>query len=63
MSIIPSPCIKNCCLDSDDICLGCLRSLEEIMLWGKPETTVEKKKEILVTISQRKQLRLAHPKQ
>jgi len=31
---IPSPCIRNCCLDEDDICLGCFRSLEEILQWG-----------------------------
>jgi uncharacterized protein len=30
----PSPCIRNCCLDDDDTCLGCFRSLEEIKEWG-----------------------------
>ncbi|MGD0501222.1 MAG: DUF1289 domain-containing protein [Steroidobacteraceae bacterium] len=29
-----SPCIRNCCLDDDDTCLGCFRSLEEIKEWG-----------------------------
>jgi uncharacterized protein len=29
-----SPCIRNCCLDDDDVCLGCFRSLEEIKEWG-----------------------------
>ncbi len=24
-----SPCVRNCCLDDDLICLGCFRSLEE----------------------------------
>lgn len=28
-----SPCIRNCCLDTDDICLGCFRSLTEITSW------------------------------
>jgi len=28
-----SPCIRNCCLDDDDICLGCFRSIEEIKQW------------------------------
>ncbi len=28
-----SPCIRNCCLDDDDTCLGCFRSLEEIKEW------------------------------
>jgi len=29
-----SPCVRNCCLDDDDMCLGCHRSLEEIKEWG-----------------------------
>ncbi|MGR9046520.1 MAG: DUF1289 domain-containing protein [Gammaproteobacteria bacterium] len=31
---IPSPCVGNCCLDNDDVCLGCFRHLEEIKKWG-----------------------------
>lgn len=30
---IPSPCVRNCCLNNDNICLGCFRSLEEICQW------------------------------
>lgn len=29
-----SPCIRNCCLDDNDTCLGCFRTLEEIKEWG-----------------------------
>jgi uncharacterized protein len=29
-----SPCIRNCCLDDDDTCLGCFRSLQEIKEWA-----------------------------
>ena len=29
-----SPCVRNCCLNDDDICMGCFRSLEEIKQWG-----------------------------
>lgn len=28
-----SPCIRHCCLDDRDICLGCGRSLQEILDW------------------------------
>ena len=28
-----SPCVRNCCLDDDDVCLGCGRKLEEILAW------------------------------
>jgi hypothetical protein len=31
---IASPCVRNCCLDKWDICIGCGRTLEEIVLWG-----------------------------
>ena len=29
-----SPCILNCTLDLDDRCLGCGRSLEQIIRWA-----------------------------
>ncbi|NOU13494.1 MAG: DUF1289 domain-containing protein [Methylococcaceae bacterium] len=31
---VESPCIRNCCLDEDDVCLGCFRTLEEIKCWS-----------------------------
>ena len=35
VSSIPSPCIRNCCLDEADVCLGCGRSLDEIRVWSE----------------------------
>ncbi|HEY5716918.1 MAG TPA: DUF1289 domain-containing protein [Motiliproteus sp.] len=32
-----SPCIRHCCLDEADICLGCYRSLAEILQWGEAD--------------------------
>ena len=32
---VPSPCIRRCCLDGHDICLGCGRSREEIKGWKR----------------------------
>lgn len=29
-----SPCVRNCCLDDDNVCLGCGRALEEIVGWS-----------------------------
>jgi len=29
-----SPCVRNCCLDKLDICIGCGRTVEEIIRWG-----------------------------
>jgi uncharacterized protein len=39
MSIAPpdplaSPCVRNCCLDEDNVCMGCGRSLQEIVTWS-----------------------------
>ena len=28
-----SPCVRNCCLDDADVCLGCGRHLQEILRW------------------------------
>ncbi|MFW5425887.1 MAG: DUF1289 domain-containing protein [Methylophagaceae bacterium] len=51
-----SPCIRNCCLDDNDICLGCFRSLDEIVLWGSTETSNDEKQHILNMATKRKQL-------
>ena len=32
--LVPSPCIRHCCLDERDVCLGCFRSLAEIIAWA-----------------------------
>lgn len=31
---VKSPCIRQCCLDQRDICLGCHRSLQDILNWS-----------------------------
>jgi predicted Fe-S protein YdhL (DUF1289 family) len=50
-----SPCVRNCCLDDDDVCLGCGRSLEEIIAWStSPE---ERKTEILRLCRERLELK------
>ncbi|WCE30985.1 DUF1289 domain-containing protein [Vibrio sp. SCSIO 43137] len=33
-SQVESPCIRHCCLDEQDICVGCFRSLDEIINWS-----------------------------
>ena len=30
-----SPCIRVCCLDEADVCIGCGRTLEEIRRWSE----------------------------
>lgn len=34
---IPSPCCRRCCLDEGDVCLGCGRSLAEILEWNEAD--------------------------
>jgi len=31
----PSPCVRNCTLNEQDVCLGCGRSLDDIKAWTK----------------------------
>lgn len=34
-----SPCVRNCCLDEDDVCIGCGRTIEEIIRWGDADNS------------------------
>jgi uncharacterized protein len=52
---IPSPCVRNCCLDDEEICLGCHRSLDEIKEWGIADQA--RRRAILQDAAQRKQVR------
>ena len=49
-----SPCIRQCCLDEMDICLGCFRSLNEIIDWHS--STIIEKNKILIVCCQRRKL-------
>ncbi len=52
---VESPCVRNCCLDENDICLGCFRSYDEILQWY--QATVSEKQAILERSSERKTLK------
>jgi predicted Fe-S protein YdhL (DUF1289 family) len=51
-TVIQSPCVRNCCLNEDDICLGCYRSMDEICRWQAVDQ--ETRKNILDLAAQRK---------
>lgn len=34
---VQSPCIRNCCLNDEEVCLGCFRMLDEITRWSEAE--------------------------
>ncbi len=54
---ITSPCVRNCCLDENDVCLGCYRTIGEIIAWG--DASDAKKREILARAGERRARRLA----
>ena len=33
-----SPCVRQCCLDDADECIGCGRTLDEIRVWHGTDT-------------------------
>ena len=51
---VESPCIKNCCLNDDDMCLGCFRLMDEITQWAYCDETEQQA--ILDRAAQRKSL-------
>jgi predicted Fe-S protein YdhL (DUF1289 family) len=55
-TVIPSPCIRNCCLNQDNICLGCFRSLTEICGWQQADR--QARLSILSLAEERKTLHL-----
>jgi predicted Fe-S protein YdhL (DUF1289 family) len=48
---LASPCVRNCCLDDGNVCLGCGRSLAEIVRWSNAPD--DEKREILERAKQR----------
>ncbi len=50
---VESPCVRNCCLDNNDICLGCFRSLDEIRQWSTAEDQI--RKEFLLNTEKRRE--------
>ena len=49
---IPSPCVRQCTLDQNDICLGCHRHIDEITSWHNASD--QQKQAILDNASARK---------
>lgn len=49
---IDKPCIRKCCLNEDDICLGCFRTYNDMLVWRKAST--QDKKEMLQQAEERK---------
>jgi predicted Fe-S protein YdhL (DUF1289 family) len=50
---VQSPCVGNCCLDDDLVCIGCFRSLDEIKEWGTVDN--QRRRVILQNSARRKE--------
>ncbi len=51
--IIKSPCTRHCTLNEADVCVGCFRTLNDILNWQASSN--EEKINILSSAQQRKQ--------
>ncbi|USD43525.1 DUF1289 domain-containing protein [Vibrio sp. SCSIO 43135] len=52
---VECPCIRHCCLDDKDVCVGCFRTLEQILNWNSLSEL--QKRQVLAECQQRKSLR------
>ncbi len=48
----PSPCNRHCCLNEDDMCIGCFRTLDEILQWSASDS--EEKMRIIAECKKRR---------
>ena len=48
-----SPCVRNCCLNEQDICLGCFRTIDEICAWSQADQLL--RQQILLAAQQRRE--------
>ena len=52
MPTIDKPCIRQCCLNDEDICMGCFRTFNDMLKWNK--ASVDEKKKMLEKAEVRK---------
>ncbi|MGH8051713.1 MAG: DUF1289 domain-containing protein [Methylococcales bacterium] len=55
--LLASPCVRNCCLDEGDVCMGCGRHIDEILAWQQASN--QEREEIILLAHQRLELRAA----
>lgn len=53
-SHVASPCVRNCCLNEDDVCLGCFRSITEITQWNAADDAL--RQQFLRNAAQRREI-------
>lgn len=50
---VRSPCVSVCALDADDVCIGCHRTVDEIMRWTR--MTNDERREVLNNVARREE--------
>ena len=50
---VKSPCMHLCCLDEQDVCIGCHRSVQEITGWSR--MTNQEKQQTMQKVAEREQ--------
>lgn len=60
-ALLRFPCVRNCCLDDDDVCLGCARTLDEIRGWNEADES--ERRAILARAQERRAARRRAPGQ
>ena len=49
---VPSPCVSQCCLDENDVCVGCFRHVDEITGWHSADS--QRRRKIISNCDERK---------
>ena len=49
--VVKSPCVHICCLDEQDMCLGCYRTCDEICKWGSMSN--DERKNVMTKVAER----------
>jgi predicted Fe-S protein YdhL (DUF1289 family) len=57
---VESPCVRNCCLDDSDVCMGCFRTLREICDWHSANDA--QRREILARCAERREHHVSRPR-
>lgn len=57
---VRSPCISNCKLDENEVCVGCFRTIDEVISWSS--STNEEKKAIISRVTPLKEANNQHRK-
>jgi predicted Fe-S protein YdhL (DUF1289 family) len=53
IEMVKSPCVYICCLDDQDVCLGCYRTCDEITGWGAMNN--DERKDVMKKVAEREQ--------